>query len=57
MVGRPVLWALTNGGERGVATFLSNMVAETVNAMALCGLTRVAQATSEMLRPNAAAKL
>jgi isopentenyl diphosphate isomerase/L-lactate dehydrogenase-like FMN-dependent dehydrogenase len=42
-VGRPYLWGLAAGGERGVARVLEILNAEISNAMALTGVTRVDQ--------------
>jgi 4-hydroxymandelate oxidase len=36
-IGRPVVWALGAGGERGVTRMLSMLRDECDNAMALCG--------------------
>jgi 4-hydroxymandelate oxidase len=45
-VGRPVIWALGAGGQRGVAHMLNLLREEFDNAMALCG----ARAPSELSR-------
>jgi isopentenyl diphosphate isomerase/L-lactate dehydrogenase-like FMN-dependent dehydrogenase len=42
-VGRPYLWGLAAGGERGVARVLEILNAEISNAMVLTGVTRVDQ--------------
>jgi isopentenyl diphosphate isomerase/L-lactate dehydrogenase-like FMN-dependent dehydrogenase len=50
-LGRPVLWALAAGGAAGVARYLSLLQSEFVNVMALCGCARIADFTTEMVRP------
>jgi isopentenyl diphosphate isomerase/L-lactate dehydrogenase-like FMN-dependent dehydrogenase len=37
LVGRPVVWGLTVGGERGVVRVLDSLREEFVRALALCG--------------------
>lgn len=41
LLGRPVLWALATGGDKGVADLLSWFTAELGRVMALCGAPRV----------------
>jgi 4-hydroxymandelate oxidase len=41
MVGRPVLWSLATGGDRGVATLFEWFGSELERIMALCGAPRV----------------
>jgi len=54
-VGRPVLWALTAGGETGqggsagVAAVLSQLTAELGHAMALAGARTVSEITSDLV--------
>jgi 4-hydroxymandelate oxidase len=49
-IGRPYLFALAAAGQRGVATCLSLIRAETLNAMALLGAPTVAQVTRDRVR-------
>ena len=49
LVGRPVLWGLAAGGPAGVAQVLSGLTAELQLAMALCGASRVADLTPDLL--------
>jgi len=49
MVGRPILWALAWGGERGVALALDMLVAEYDLALALSGVPRSAALSPELL--------
>ncbi|MDK3255944.1 alpha-hydroxy acid oxidase [Blastococcus capsensis] len=37
-LGRPIVWGLTTGGERGVAGVIDGLTAELAHAMVLCGL-------------------
>lgn len=50
-IGRPVLWALTAGGERGVAQMLDMLRDELDQAMALCGCHSLAEIGPELVRP------
>jgi 4-hydroxymandelate oxidase len=50
-LGRPVLWALATGGERGVAAMLELLRGEVERALTLCGLGTPADADRELLRP------
>nr|WP_239082613.1 alpha-hydroxy acid oxidase [Actinoplanes teichomyceticus] len=50
LVGRPVLWALAAGGERGVARLLSVLHAELVDALALAGCPAVGPARELRVR-------
>ncbi len=43
MVGRPVIWGLASGGERGVKAVLEILVAEFDTALALAGVPRAAE--------------
>jgi 4-hydroxymandelate oxidase len=49
MLGRPVLWGLTLGGESGVARVLGLLRDELDLAMALCGCTRLAEITPDLV--------
>ena len=50
-IGRPVLWALTVGGERGVAQMLDLLRGELDRAMALCGCRSLAEIGPELVWP------
>ena len=41
MVGRPVLWGLAVGGERGVREVVDTFAGELRRAMAFCGVDTV----------------
>jgi 4-hydroxymandelate oxidase len=49
-IGRPVLWALTMGGERGVTQMLDMLRSELDQAMALCGCRSLAEIGPELVR-------
>lgn len=49
MVGRPILWGLSVGGEEGVKKVLDILKAELDLAMALCGYTSINQINEEVL--------
>ncbi|MFA7296413.1 MAG: alpha-hydroxy acid oxidase [Dehalococcoidia bacterium] len=49
LVGRPVLWGLTVGGEAGVRRVLEILRAEVEQAMALCGCHTVAEVDASLL--------
>jgi 4-hydroxymandelate oxidase len=49
LVGRPVLWGLSVGGAAGVERVLSGLSGELRLAMALCGATRVAELTPDLV--------
>ncbi|OJW54551.1 MAG: hypothetical protein BGO67_10080 [Alphaproteobacteria bacterium 41-28] len=49
MVGRPILWGLTAGGEEGVKKVLGILRAELDMAMALCGFSSITQINEEIL--------
>ena len=51
MVGRPVLWGLTVGGDVGVAAVLESLAAEAVRVMAFCGAAMVAEITPDLVAP------
>jgi isopentenyl diphosphate isomerase/L-lactate dehydrogenase-like FMN-dependent dehydrogenase len=50
LLGRPVLWGLAADGERGVSRVLGIIREEFSNAMALAGVNRVEDITSELIR-------
>jgi 4-hydroxymandelate oxidase len=50
LIGRPILWALTLGGAAGVSGAIEMLVAETREAMALCGAPTVADLGPELIR-------
>ncbi|MEZ4362741.1 MAG: alpha-hydroxy acid oxidase [Kofleriaceae bacterium] len=49
LLGRPILWGLTLGGEAGVAEVLAMLRRELELAMALCGCPDVASITAELV--------
>jgi 4-hydroxymandelate oxidase len=49
LLGRPVLWGLAAGGERGVAGVLEMLRQELDLAMALCGSRTLAEITSDLV--------
>jgi len=51
LVGRPVLWGLTLGGEAGVRGVLEHIRGELDLAMALAGCARLADVTRELVLP------
>jgi L-lactate dehydrogenase (cytochrome) len=51
-LGRPYIWGLTLGGQAGVEAVLKMVLAELDLTMALCGLTRPAEITRELLAPD-----
>jgi 4-hydroxymandelate oxidase len=50
-IGRPVLWALAVGGERGVSQMLDLLRCELDQAMALCGCRSLAEIEPELVWP------
>ena len=52
MVGRPIMWGLTVGGEAGVARVLEILRGELTTAMALAGCPDIASITRDMLVPS-----
>jgi 4-hydroxymandelate oxidase len=52
LVGRPVLWALAVGGEPGVRGLLTELRADLLRTMALCGVSSVAEIGPELLRES-----
>jgi 4-hydroxymandelate oxidase len=48
-VGRPALWALTVGAADGVARLIADLTAELVEAMMLCGASRLDDLTPDLL--------
>jgi L-lactate dehydrogenase (cytochrome) len=51
MMGRPWVYALAGGGEKGLAHLLSAMKGELSVSMALTGITRVTDASANILSP------
>jgi L-lactate dehydrogenase (cytochrome) len=51
MVGRPYLYALAAGGERGVDWVIDHLLSGMRRSMALCGRRSVAELGSDLLRP------
>ncbi|HEY6797472.1 MAG TPA: alpha-hydroxy acid oxidase [Kineosporiaceae bacterium] len=49
-IGRPVLWALAEGGEKGVRRLLELLREEVDDAVALCGASAVTGLTPELVR-------
>ncbi|MEX0664096.1 MAG: alpha-hydroxy acid oxidase [Acidimicrobiia bacterium] len=49
LVGRPVLWGLTVGGDAGVAAVLESLTAEIVRVMAFCGASNVDEITPDLV--------
>ena len=49
LIGRPVLWALATGGSDGVRRAIEMLVAETREAMTLCGAPTVADLSPELI--------
>lgn len=50
LVGRPVIWGLACGGEKGVAGVLGQLREELALAMALCGVPEIEDLTPELVR-------
>ncbi|MEU6554432.1 alpha-hydroxy acid oxidase [Streptomyces sp. NPDC046915] len=50
-VGRPVMWALAQGGEKGVRRLLELLREELEDAMALCGAAALDELTPDLVRP------
>jgi 4-hydroxymandelate oxidase len=51
LVGRPILWGLSVGGEQGAARILDILRRELDEAMLLCGCTTLGDITPSLLRP------
>ncbi len=51
LIGRPVLWGLSVGGEAGVAAVLAMLRRELELAMALCGCPTIASLTPDLVEP------
>ncbi len=51
MVGRPYLYGLAVGGERGVDFVIDHLLSGMRRTMALCGRTNIAQLGPDLLRP------
>jgi 4-hydroxymandelate oxidase len=49
LVGRPVLWGLSVGGEAGVAHVLATLMHQFAAAMAFCGAARVYELTPDLV--------
>lgn len=49
LIGRPLLWALAEGGEKGVLDYFREMKNNVELAMALCGATSVKKITRDMV--------
>lgn len=49
-IGRPVMWALAEGGEKGVRRLLHLMRDELDDALALCGASGLADLTPDLVR-------
>jgi len=49
LVGRPVVWGLATDGAAGVQAVLTELAADTVRALALCGATSPVEATADLL--------
>lgn len=49
-IGRPVMWALAEGGEKGVRRLLELLREELDDTMALCGAAGLADLTPELVR-------
>lgn len=49
LIGRPVLWALATGGSVGVRDAIELLVAETLEAMTLCGARSVADVGPDLI--------
>jgi 4-hydroxymandelate oxidase len=52
LVGRPVLWGLCVGGEKGASHVLEILRGELDEAMLLCGCTKLSDIDSSLLRPS-----
>ncbi|MBV2354921.1 alpha-hydroxy-acid oxidizing protein [Streptomyces sp. J2-1] len=52
-IGRPVMWALAEGGEKGVRRLLELLRDELDDALALCGASGPADLTPDLVRPPA----
>jgi 4-hydroxymandelate oxidase len=49
MVGRPVLWGLATDGANGVTRVLDDLRRELLEALALCGVARLADLSPDLL--------
>lgn len=52
LVGRPILWGLSVGGEQGATNVLGILRRELDEAMLLCGCTRIEDIDASLLRPS-----
>jgi 4-hydroxymandelate oxidase len=50
LIGRPILWGLSIGGETGVLKILNLLAQELNHAMALCGATKVTEIRQDLLK-------
>jgi 4-hydroxymandelate oxidase len=57
LLGRPVLWGLALGGEKGVVRVLDLIRNELDMAMALCGCPNTASITSDLIANDGANRL
>ena len=53
-IGRPVLWALANGGGAGVADYMDRLTVELGTAMLLAGRRSIADVDRTLLRRKGA---
>jgi isopentenyl diphosphate isomerase/L-lactate dehydrogenase-like FMN-dependent dehydrogenase len=51
LIGRPILWGLTVGGEQGALSVLEILRRELDEAMLLCGCTTLKDIDGSLLRP------
>jgi len=51
LIGRPVIWSLATGGDRGVAELLDWFAAEVRRTLALCGALSPADVDRSLVRP------
>ena len=49
MLGRPLLWGLAVGGEKGASAVLEILREELDRAMALCGCAKLADITRDLV--------
>jgi 4-hydroxymandelate oxidase len=52
LIGRPVIWGLTVNGAEGVTEVLDHLRVELARAMQLCGVTKLSEATADLLAPH-----
>jgi 4-hydroxymandelate oxidase len=51
LIGRPILWGLSVGGEQGATNVLEILRRELDEAMLLCGCTKLSDIDGSLLRP------